>query len=427
MPIMESYAGAWQQNVEVDARGVLANPFIFRCQAMIARDISKLRVKLMTKDGAIWKETTSAAFSPVLRKPNAYQTRNQFWESYFLSKLSRGNTYVLKQRDARRVVTRLHVLDPQRVTPLVSDSGEVFYQLATDNLASLEVDVTVPASEIIHDRWNCLFHPLVGLSPIWANGVAATQAQKISESSTQFFANQSRPGGILSAPGKISDETAARLKAAFETNYSGENAGKIAVVGDGLSFNPLTVAADDAQLVEQLKWTSETIATTFGIPHYKIGLGAMPTANNLEALNVEYYSQTLQGLIEDAESCLNEALGLDENTTRSEFDLDGLLRMDSATQMETLKTGVGAGIIAPNEGRAKFGYGPVAGGEMPYLQQQNYSLEALAKRDAQPDPWGAGQPARPAAPEADDEAGEMAERAFVAETLLAMRKAMEAA
>jgi phage portal protein BeeE len=42
----------------------------------------------------------------VLRKPNRFQTRIQFLESWALSKLSRGNTYVLKQRDNRNVVTR---------------------------------------------------------------------------------------------------------------------------------------------------------------------------------------------------------------------------------------------------------------------------------------------------------------------------------
>lgn len=125
---------------------------------------------------------------------------------------------------------------------LVSDSGSVFYRLSSDNLARVGEDITVPAREIIHDRWNCLFHPLVGISPLWANALAATQSQKISENAASFFANQSRPGGILTAPGSISDETAARLKSAFEQGYSGENAGRIAVVGDGLTFSQLTVS-----------------------------------------------------------------------------------------------------------------------------------------------------------------------------------------
>lgn len=418
LPIFESFSGAWQSNVVVDQEGVLANPFVFRCQSMISRDIAKLRVKLMRKVGPISEEVKSSAFSPVLRRPNQYQTRNQFWEYYFLSKLARGNTYVLKQRDNRNVVVKLHVLDPTRVVPLVSDSGDVFYRLSSDNLATIETDIVVPASEIIHDRWNCLFHPLVGLSPIWANGIAATQSQKIQESSTNFFANQSRPGGILTAPGKISDETANRLKTAFETGYSGENAGRIAVVGDGLSFSPLTIVASDSQLVEQLKWTSETIATTYGIPLYKVGLGTMPTANNLQSLNIEYYSQSLQGLIEDAESCLDDGLGLDGENLGAEFDIDGLLRMDSATQMEVLERG--KSLMTLDERRQRLNLPGITGGGTVYLQEQDHSIEAIAARDKL-------LIERPPEPVVEPAAEQAQERAFFAETLLSMRKAMEAA
>lgn len=397
--IVESFAGAWQRSVSIDREGVLANPYVFRCQSMIARDIAKLRVKLVRKAGGIWAEVEgNDPRGVVLRKPNRFQTRNQFMECWFLSKIARGNTYVLKVRDARNVVTSLVVLDPMRVQVLVSDGGEVFYRLAQDNLAGIASDLTIPASEIIHDRWNCLFHPLVGISPLWANALSATQAQKISENAANFFANQSRPGGILMAPGKISDDTAARLKTTFEAGYSGENAGRIAVVGDGLKFEALTITADDSQLVEQLKWTAETIAATYGVPLYKLGLGTMPSANNLQALNVEYYSQALQGLIEDAETCLDEGLGFDGTTVGTEFDVDGLLRMDSQTQMEVLKTGVGAAIYTPNEARARMDMGPKTGGDSPYLQQQNYSLAALAKRDAKEDPWAGAQPVQPMPP-----------------------------
>lgn len=423
-PIFESYSGAWQQNVVVDRETVLANPYVFRCQSMIARDIAKLRVKLVKKSDGVWAEADSAAFSPVIRKPNHYQTRNQFWETWFLSKLSRGNTYALKQRDNRNVVVKMFVLDPNRVHPLVSDGGDVFYQLSSDNLASLGNDIVVPANEIIHDRWNCLFHPLVGISPIWANGLTAMQAQKIGENATNFFANQSRPGGILTAPGKIGDETAQRLKAAFEAGYTGENAGRIAVVGDNLKFEQLTIKAVDAQLVEQLKWTAETIVTTYGVPLYKVGLGPMPTANNVQGLNVEYYSQALQGLIEDAESCLDEGLGLDGVNVGVEFDIDGLLRMDSSTQMEVIERS--KSVLTLDERRARLDRPKIEGGATVYMQEQDHSIAAIAARDrmliAQADAPLALPP-----PEPDPALAAAQERAFVAETLLSLRKALEAA
>src|SRR5690606_8291640 len=152
-------------------------------------------------------------------------------------------------------------------------------------------DILVPASEIIHDRFNCLFHPLVGVSPIFANGVAATQGLRIQNNAANFVGNQSQPGGILTAPGATSDDTAARLKEYWETNFTGEKAGKVAVVGDGLEYKALAISAHDSQLIEQLKWTAEVVCSTYHVPPYKIGVGTMPTYNNIQSLNVEYYSQ----------------------------------------------------------------------------------------------------------------------------------------
>lgn len=381
--VRESFAGAWQRNIEVKQSDVLAFPAVFSCQTLIASDISKLRVRLVAQDGdGIWSETKNPAYSPVLRKPNGFQTRIQFFEGWVLSKLQRGNTYVLKRRDGRGVVVAMYVLNPDLVTPLVADDGAVFYQLQTDRLSRLEESVVVPAREIIHDRFNCFFHPLVGLSPIYANGIAATQGHLIQLASAGLFQNGARPGGILTAPNKIGDETAARLKEYWENNFTGKNAGKVAVLGDGLKFEAMAVKAVDAQVVEQLKWTSDVVCSTYHVPPYKVGLGPPPTLNNIQALNIEYYSQALQSLIESIELCLDEGLGMDGETIGTEFDLEGLLRMDSTAQMDVLEKSKGK--MTVNEQRKRLGLKPVEGGNTVYLQEQDHSLEWLAKRDAQP-------------------------------------------
>jgi phage portal protein BeeE len=79
-----------------------------------------------------------------------------------------------------------------------------------------------------------------------------------------------------------------------------------------------------------------------------------------------------------------------------EFDLDGLLRMDAATMMKYLSDGVSSAIIEPNEARGRIGLAPKTGGDALYLQQQNYSLAALAKRDQSADPFSKGSPPNPA-------------------------------
>jgi HK97 family phage portal protein len=406
--IREPFTGAWQRNQElrVDQTAVLSNHAVYACATRIASDVSKLRVKLVawSDTARIWQEVDSPAFSPVLRKPNRYQTRIQFWENWELSKLLRGNSYALKERDNRGIVTSLYILAPDRVTPLVADDGSVYYRLAEDRLSGLEDEVTVPASEIIHDRWNCLFHPLVGTSPIYAAGMAAAHGMEMQKSSALFFQQGARPSGVLTAPGTISQETADRLKEAWETKFTGAGAGKIAVLGDDLKYEPMMMTSTDAQLVEQMKWSAEVVCSVFHVPPYKLGIGPMPTSNNMQALNVEYYSQALQRLIEDAELCMDEGLGLTEKKDGvlmgTEFDLDGLLRMDSLTQMEVLAKA--RDVMTPDEQRRRLDLPPVAGGGAVYRQQQDFSLAALAKRDAKADPFGTEAPAAPAAPVEDD-------------------------
>jgi len=385
--IREAFTGAWQKNIEVNQDTVLAFSAVFSCITLIASDIAKMRVKLMEMtDSAVWKETKSPAFSPVLKRQNHFQNRIQFFENWVTSKLTHGNTYVLKVRDSRNVVIKLFILDPRRVTPLVADDGSVFYDLKADNISLLPEGLVVPASEIIHDRMNCLFHPLVGVSPIYACGLAAMQGNAIQNNSAQFFKNGSKPGGVLTAPGSIGDDTAKRLKDHWDANYSGENAGKVAVLGDGLKYESMAMSATDSQLIEQLRWSAETVCSTFHVPGYKVGVGPIPPYANAEIMNQIYYSDCLQSLVESAELCLDEGLELPAQYG-CEFDLDGLLRMDTAALFESNNKAVAGGWMKPNEARRRANYAPVEGGDSPLIQQQNYSLAAIARRDSLPDPF----------------------------------------
>src|SRR5262245_51253956 len=73
--VREPYTGAWQQNQELALDNVLAHPAVFACTSLIASDIGKVSLRLVkVDDDGIWSDTYSAAFSPVLAKPNRYQT-----------------------------------------------------------------------------------------------------------------------------------------------------------------------------------------------------------------------------------------------------------------------------------------------------------------------------------------------------------------
>lgn len=390
--VLETSTGTWQQDIEVNQTTVSANWAVWSCASLISGDIAKMPATLEKYNVAqnIWAPGDDWA---LLRQPNRYQTWIEFSQNWIYSQLLRGNTYVLKERDRTGEIVALYILDPCRVSPLISEDGGVYYQLSEDNLAQVESTVTVPASEIIHDRYRTPWHPLIGVSPIYACGVAATQGVTIQNSSTKFFENLSRPGGILTAPGTIPAETATRIKEQWQTNYSGDNSGKVAVLGDGLAYTALPVVnATDAQLLEQLKFTGEMVCACFHVPPYKLGLGQMPTVSNTGTLNQQYYDQALQYLVQKKEAKLTEGLELRQPNFRIALDESALLRMDPSARMDAANKAIAGGWKSPNEARRDYDLPPVDGGESCYLQQQNYSLAALAKRDAGEDPFGTASP-----------------------------------
>lgn len=387
--VREPYTGAWQRNQEWTTDTVLAHHAVYACITRIAQDIGKLRPKLVEKDeDGIWSEIENTAHSPVLRRPNHFQNHIQFKEWWTTSKLVHGNAYALLDRDGRGVVRSMYLLDPQRVQVLASPDGAVFYRLKRDNLSGLEEEeIDVPASEIIHDRINCLFHPLVGTSPIFACGTAANMGLKIQNDSTKFFANSSTPSGILSTAVPITPEKSEQLSTIWNAQFSNGQGG-VAVLGDGMKFEPMRITAHDSQLIEQLKWTAETVCSTFHVPTWMVGVGTQPAYTKPEIANQAYYAYCLQAHIEQFELCLDHAFGFETKTEERwmgiELDLDGLLRMDKASQVTSLVEGIRGGLYTPNNARRKIDEGPVKGGDTIWMQQQDIPIEVAFENAINP-------------------------------------------
>lgn len=386
--IEEPFSGAWQRNLEASREDMLSYPAVFACVTLIANDISKLNLKLVKKDeNGIWSETESPSFSPVLKRPNKYQNRIQFINAWILSLLIHGNTYVLKVRDQRNVVVSMHILDPLSVVPCLADDGSLWYDIPADQLRGENQTLRVPDTEIIHDRANTIYSHLYGVSPLYAAALSVGQGRQIQKNSATLHQNNSRPGGILEAAGAISDETAEQLRKYWADNYTGNNAGKVAVLADGLSYKSFDVqTAANAQVIEQLKWSSEVVAMVFHVPPYKIGVGAT-TGSNIESENIRYFSEALQIRISSIELLMKEGLNLSSDLG-VRFDLEDLFKMDTKTMIETQEIAVGAGIKEINEARKIMNLPPIEGGDTAYLQQQNFSIKALARRDASENPFG---------------------------------------
>lgn len=445
--VSEPFTGAWQKNItNANPRdpNLMAFSGVYACVTIISQDISKmaLRVLRLLADGITEEVHKNSPYHKLLRKPNSYQTSMGFVQLLMVSRLLRGNAYIYQEYDARGVPKAWHLLHPDRTWPMIDPvTKNVYYQYtphATD-LFSVEgyrnqetSTIMIPARLIIHDRINCLWHPLIGTSPMFAAAVTAMTGGRMLMNTERLFANMSRPSGVLTSESEIHDTTADRLKREFEANYSEGNIGRTAVLGDGLTWKSMVMTSTDAQLIEQLKWTIEDVARCFRVPMYLLADITRMTYKNSEQAAQSYFSGCLQYHVEEIEALLTDTFGMDETVEYVAFNVESMFRMDTLERYNAYKAGIAAGVLAPNEARKKESLGPVKGGEEPRMQMQYVPLSTpIADPTAPapaPSPAPAPKPDDTPPPDdsskntEDDEADEEALVAASLETLAIMRR-----
>src|SRR5262245_61700053 len=251
--IREPLSGAWQRNLACSEQTLLAFSGVFACVSIIAGDLAKLPIRVYrVKDSGEREEARTHWAYRLFRRPNAYQTRFDFIQQFMTSTLLTGNAYAWFDRDERNAPNAMHVLDPRRVKHTnVPDSDDFFYIYSPGGDATPRVYDT---NELLHHRIFTLAHPLAGVTPLFAAAQPTMTGLQIASNSQSFFGNMSRPSGIVTAPKGTSPDEMDLLKVQWEAAYSpgNGNLGRVALLSDDVKWQPLTMNAEDAQLIEQL-------------------------------------------------------------------------------------------------------------------------------------------------------------------------------
>ena len=172
------------------------------------------------------------------------------------------------------------------------------------------------------------------------------------------FKNGARPGGTIERAveaGPWSDVARKNFKREWNEMHQGlDNTAKIAVLQEGMKFNPISTNNVDAEWIAAQRMTPEQIARHFKIPPYK--LGAMQDSSvraNLEQQNRDYLSGVLgQMLIRWEQECNKKLLTNVQNRQRThffKFNPAAILKADIKTRYETYAIARAAGILSPNE------------------------------------------------------------------------------
>lgn len=392
----------WQMGYNVQPYG--------QSSAMVEACVSAYAQTVAMCPGDHWRTTadggrervTGSALTRILRKPNGYQSISDLLLNLVRREYEVGEGFALAIRNARNEIDELHLM--KHGQPLIASDGSIFYYLSGNEIVERRFDMSapIPARDVLHVRLHTPQHPLKGVSPILATVLERAMATAAMNQQVAFYLNQARPSFMLETDEKLTKEQADDLRARWDAQTQGANAGGTPILSWGLKAKPVTIGAKDAELADMLKIADQSIALAFRMPLQVLGVGDTPFAST-EALMSSWKASGLGFCLNHVEEAIGLLFGLKGQPDEYlEFDTEALLRSNFKDMIEGLAKSVTSGIHASDEARNKVGLPSTPGGfgKMPRVQQQVVPLDWHDKNPP-------AQPAAPtpAEPDEEDDAG----------------------
>ena len=377
----------------VNERTAMQTTAVYACVRILAESIAGLPLHVYAYEGQGKERVPAHPLYFLLHDaPNPEMTSFVFRETLMTHLLLWGNAYAQILRDGMGRVIGLYPLLPDRMdVNRDSRTGELYY-LYTRNAE--ENPNFKGAGQIRLNRMDVLHIPglgfdgLVGYSPIAMAKNAVGIALATEEYGATFFQNGARPAGVLEHPGVLKDPS--KLRESWQSIYGGtKNAGKIAVLEEGVKYQQIAIPPEEAQFLETRKFQIDEIARLYRVPPHMVGDLEKSSFSNIEQQSLEFVKYTLNPWVVRWEQSLQKALL--SNRERKDyfirFNVDGLLRGDYKSRMEGYAIGRQNGWLSANDIRSLEDMNPInadEGGDLYLINGNMTKLEDAGLFAGQP-------------------------------------------
>jgi HK97 family phage portal protein len=349
----------------------------YACVRLIASTIGSLPLQVFRPGvGGAAEPARDAQLYKVLHdSPNADQTPTDYWETAILSILLRGNHYARKLTAAGGRLIALDPIRPDIVQTYRRADGKIGYRWSWDGKSYDEDESTV-------------FHlrgfgggPMGGLSTLTYARETLGIAIAADRAAGAMFANGVRPSGALQAKEWLATDKRDEQRALIEEKFVGSiNTGRPFLLEGGMTWQQVSMNADDAQLLESRGWSVEEICRWFLVPPILIGHSEKTTSwgSGIEQLLLGFLKFTLNPYLRRAKQAIWKQLMTPAERAAGlfvEFNLEGLLAADSQGRANFYQKMTSIGAYTINEVRAKENLPPVEGGDVPRIQIQNAPID----------------------------------------------------
>lgn len=334
----------------VDAKSAEGIATVHAAVSLISGAIGSLPLHVYArKDNGDRERATDYPLTRLLHAaPNEFQSALEWREQLTAHCLLWGNAYARIHRDKAGTVTALTPIHPRNVTIVKLPNGRIRYDVAEDGKL-----IPLLADEVFHlrDRSD---DGLVGKSRITAAREMLGSVLAQQEHGSRTFTNAARLSGVLKTAHVMDGPSIERLRDSWTAQFSGaSNAGRTAILENGLEFQPLSMSNEDAQWLQSRQFSVEEVARLFNVPPVLLGdLRHANFSNSVEMMR-HFVTVTLGPWLARWEQALERTLLGPIARTRYfiEFSAEGLLRGDATNRAAFYKSGIEAGWLDVEEAR----------------------------------------------------------------------------
>lgn len=338
-----------QSGVKVSRKTVIGVPAVWRAVNLLGGAMASVPFDLFERTASGSQEANTHPLSVLFAyEPHPYYSTFDFIKT-LVGNAALGNGYAWIERDpetARPI--HLHLLDPEATHAYMSADGILIYHSALWGRSLM-----LFPDEIIHLK-AVTFDGIFGEKVAVAHkeglgmGIAATLY------GASFFGNGAVPSGVVEMPGKLTDEARERLRKGWFSKFGGTSkVGNVAVLDDGAKFQKISLDPQSAMLIEARKFTVEEVGRIFGVPPHLLYELERATFNSVEMLSTSFVSFTLLHWARQIEQEFNRKLLFETEKAEGRyffrFNLDGLLRGDTAARATLYSTMFNVGALSSND------------------------------------------------------------------------------
>jgi HK97 family phage portal protein len=305
-------------------------------------------------------DVTNGRVFDLFRRPNPAFSRYDLWKETAAWWFIEGEAFWWFGPDySGGLPTEIYVLNPRKLRCDLLGGGvddgvmnrrrRWFYQCGAEQ-------IPIFSDELIHFRdWNP-YNPLRGVNPLLSLSLELEQDFYANKANSQLLKNNAIPQGILKTDQTLRPEEADQLERRWESKYGAVKAGrKIAVLGKGTEFKPVTFTPDVLKLFELKRWNLYTILAKYGIPPRVANISDKSTAlsgKDTAEQHSAFWKYTLIPILRQFEQILETQfflrLGLKERGVFDLWDIPELQQSEDAQSKRDIAE-INAGIKTIND------------------------------------------------------------------------------